>query len=179
MFDPQVTILGNVVADPRLNFTADGHAVASFRLAATPRRFDRTAGQWRDGETLFASVTCWRGLAENVAASLKRGQSVIVIGRLATRWYDAKDGSRREGVEIDALAVGPDLSRAVAVVKRAERAGVAHWPSPGNGSDRSDTELDRSDIEPDRSDIESAGSGAESAIASALEDDMTELATPA
>ncbi|MCL6537983.1 MAG: single-stranded DNA-binding protein [Acidothermus sp.] len=126
MFDPQVTLVGNLVADPRLNFTAEGHAVASFRIAATPRRFDRQTEQWRDGDTVFASVRCWRTLAENVAASLRRGQSVVVIGRLTTRWYETKDGHRREGVEIEAAAVGPDLSRAVAVVKRAERgAGLA------------------------------------------------------
>jgi single-strand DNA-binding protein len=121
MFDTQVTVVGNLVAEPRLAFTKDGQAVASFRLASTPRRFDRTAGEWKDGDTLYTSVTCWRALAENVSASLKKGASVIVLGRLSVRPYETRDGAQRQSVDIDAIAVGPDLGRAIALVKRAER----------------------------------------------------------
>jgi len=121
MFDTHVTVVGNVVAEPRLAHTKDGHAVASFRLASTPRRLDRATGEWRDGETLFTGVTCWRALAENVVISLKKGSSVIVMGKLSIRPYETKDGDKRQSVDIDALAVGPDLGRAVAVIKRTER----------------------------------------------------------
>jgi single-strand DNA-binding protein len=121
MFDTQVTVVGNLVAEPRLAFTKDGQAVASFRLASTPRRFDRTAGEWKDGDTLYTSVTCWRALAENVSASLKKGASVIVLGRLSVRPYETRDGAQRQSVDIDAIAIGPDLGRAIALVKRAER----------------------------------------------------------
>jgi single-strand DNA-binding protein len=131
MFDTQVTVVGNLVAEPRLAFTKDGQAVASFRIASTPRRFDRTAGEWKDGDTLFTSVTCWRALAENVSASLKKGASVIVLGRLSVRPYETRDGDKRVSVDIDAVAIGPDLGRAIALVKRAER-GV---PAPGVASD--------------------------------------------
>jgi single-strand DNA-binding protein len=131
MFDTQVTVVGNLVAEPRLAFTKDGQAVASFRLASTPRRFDRTSGEWKDGDTLFTSVTCWRALAENVSASLKKGASVIVLGRLSVRPYETRDGDKRQSVDIDAIAIGPDLGRAIALVKRAER-GV---PAPGVASD--------------------------------------------
>jgi single-strand DNA-binding protein len=131
MFDTQVTVVGNLVAEPRLAFTKDGQAVASFRLASTPRRFDRTAGEWKDGDTLFTSVTCWRALAENVSASLKKGASVIVLGRLSVRPYETRDGDKRVSVDIDAVAIGPDLGRAIALVKRAER-GI---PAPGVASD--------------------------------------------
>jgi single-strand DNA-binding protein len=131
MFDTQVTVVGNLVAEPRLAFTKDGQAVASFRLASTPRRFDRTAGEWKDGDTLFTSVTCWRALAENVSASLKKGASVIVLGRLSVRPYETRDGDKRQSVDIDAIAIGPDLGRAIALVKRAER-GV---PAPGVAGD--------------------------------------------
>jgi single-strand DNA-binding protein len=122
MFDTQVTVVGNLVAEPRLAFTNDGQAVASFRLASTPRRFDRATGEWKDGDTLFTSVTCWRALAENVSASLKKGSSVIVLGRLSVRPYETKDGDKRQSVDIDAIAVGPDLGRAITLIKRAERA---------------------------------------------------------
>jgi single-strand DNA-binding protein len=125
MFDTHVTVVGNLVAEPRLAFTKDGQAVTSFRLAATPRRFDRAAGEWRDGETLFTNVTCWRALAENVAASLKKGSAAIVMGRLSVRPYETRDGAQRQSVEIDALAVGSELGRAITIVKRAERGVVA------------------------------------------------------
>ena len=125
MFDTHVTVVGNLVAEPRLAFTKDGQAVTSFRLAATPRRFDRVAGEWRDGETLFTNVTCWRALAENVAASLKKGSAAIVMGRLSVRPYETRDGAQRQSVEIDALAVGSELGRAITIVKRAERGVVA------------------------------------------------------
>jgi single-strand DNA-binding protein len=121
MFDTHVTVVGNLVAEPRLSFTKDGQAVASFRLASTPRRFDRNAGEWRDGDTLFTSVTCWRALAENVSASLKKGCSVIVLGRLSVRPYETKEGDKRQSVEIDAIAVGTDLGRVITVIKRVER----------------------------------------------------------
>jgi single-strand DNA-binding protein len=134
MFDTQVTVVGNLVADPRLNFTKDGQPVASFRVASTPRRLDRSTGEWRDGDTLYASVTCWRGLAENVAASLKKGQAAIVIGRLSVRPYETKEGEKRQSVDIDALAVGPDLGRVITVVKRAER-GVLAPATGGPGTD--------------------------------------------
>lgn len=122
MLDSLITLVGNLVADPRLNHTKDGHAVASFRIASTPRRFDRAAGEWRDGETWFVNVTCWRGLAENAAATLRRGHSVVVHGRLAVKTYETREGERRESLEIDAMAVGPDLARAVAEVRRPQRA---------------------------------------------------------
>lgn len=182
MFDTQVTVVGNLVADPRLNFTGDGQPVASFRIASTPRRFDRVSNEWRDGDTLYASVTCWRGLAENAAASLKKGQSAIVIGRLSVRHYETKDGEKRQSVEIDAMAVGPDLSRVITVVKRAERGtapaptspsdqvAIAHglsWESiaprePGEGvdpDDDADTERDvAADVDPDISrDVDADG----------------------
>lgn len=121
MFDTHVTVVGNLVAEPRLSHTKDGQAVASFRLASTPRRFDRGTGEWRDGDTLFTSVTCWRALAENVSASLKKGCSVIVLGRLSVRPYETKEGEKRQSVEIDAIAVGTDLGRVITVIKRVER----------------------------------------------------------
>ncbi len=121
MFDTQVTVVGNLVADPRITYLNDGQPVASFRLASTPRRFDRATGEWKDGDTLFTSVTCWRALAENVHLSLRKGNSVIVIGRLSVRPYETRDGDKRQSVDIDAMAVGPELGRATTIIKRVER----------------------------------------------------------
>ena len=82
MNDVQMTIVGNVVDTPKLRRTKSGHYVANFRVASTPRRFDRETNAWTDGETLFVTVTCWRAMGENVAQSLRKGQPVIVHGPL-------------------------------------------------------------------------------------------------
>jgi single-strand DNA-binding protein len=129
VFDQHITIVGNLVAEPRISYVRDGVPVASFRIASNRRRFDRSTGEWRDGDTLYATVTCWRGLAENVAASLRKGQSVIVTGRLSVRDYETKDGDKRQSVEIDAVAVGADLSRVVVFTKRTERTQLSERPS--------------------------------------------------
>jgi single-strand DNA-binding protein len=78
MNDTYMTIVGNVVDDPRQRNTNAGHAVTNFRVASTSRRFDRESGQYVDNSTLFVNVTCWRALAENAGISLKKGQPVIV-----------------------------------------------------------------------------------------------------
>ena len=135
MFDTQVTVVGNLVAEPRLTYTKDGQPIASFRLASTPRRFDRATGEWKDGDTLFTGVTCWRALAENVFQSLKKGNSVIVIGRLSVRPYETKDGDKRQSVDIDAMAVGPDLGRVTTIIKRAERTSTQAAESEARNGD--------------------------------------------
>ena len=162
MFDTQVTVVGNLVAEPRISYLKDGQPVASFRLASTPRRFDRSTSEWKDGDTLFTSVTCWRALAENVFQSLKKGNSVIVIGRLSVRPYETKDGDKRQSVDIDAMAVGPDLGRATTIIKRAERTAQSTQDASGaeppvqNGEEpvssadgRDDDEGDNEIAEPD------------------------------
>lgn len=148
MIDTQITLVGNVVADPRLNLTKEGRPFTTFRVASTPRRFDRGTGEWRDGDTLFAGVTCWRGLAENTATCLKKGQAVIVVGRLSVRPYETRDGEKRQSVDIDALAIGPDLGRAVAIVRRAERTlSVAPHENPDLTDADSPTGVDALDLD--------------------------------
>jgi single-strand DNA-binding protein len=96
-----VTLVGNLVDDPELRFTPSGAAVANFRIASTPRTYDRQSGEWKDGESLFLSCSVWRQAAENVAESLQRGMRVIVQGRLKSRSYDDRDGNKRTVFEID------------------------------------------------------------------------------
>jgi single-strand DNA-binding protein len=105
-----VTVAGNVAAEPRERFTASGSRVASFRLAATERRFDKAIGEWRDGDTVFYTVTCWRGMAENVAQSVQKGQPMIVHGRLRVSTYEDKEGVTRTTIEVEARALGHDLT---------------------------------------------------------------------
>lgn len=118
MNETVLTVVGNVASDPTLRATSSGVKVASFRLASTERRYDKGLNSWRDGETLFWSVSCWRALGENVAESLEKGQPVIVHGRLRERVYEV-EGQRRTSLDIDAVIVGHDLARGVARFRKA------------------------------------------------------------
>ncbi len=118
-----ITIIGNLVDDPDLRFTPSGAAVANFRIASTPRTFDRQTSEWKDGETLFMTCAVWRQAAENVAESLQRGMRVIVSGRLKARSFETREGEKRTVFEIDVDEVGPSLRSATAKVTRASRSG--------------------------------------------------------
>ena len=112
--DTPITIAGNLVDDPQLRFTASGQAVASFRVASTPRYRDNAAGEWKDGDALFLTCNIWRQAAENTAESLQREMRVIVTGRLRQRSYETREGERRTVYEIEADDIGPSLRYATA-----------------------------------------------------------------
>jgi single-strand DNA-binding protein len=119
--DTLITIVGNLVADPELRYTPQGHAVANFRVASTPRFLDKATNVWKDGDGLFLSCTVWRQPAENVAESLQRGMRVIVQGRLRQRSYETKEGEKRTVYEVEVDEVGPSLRNASAKVTKTER----------------------------------------------------------
>ena len=121
--DTVITVIGNLTADPELRWTQSGAAVADFTVASTPRTYDRNAGEWRDGDTLFMRCSVWRETAENVAESLRKGMRVIVQGRLTQRSYDTQQGERRTVVELQVDEVGPSLRRARAQVTRTAPSG--------------------------------------------------------
>ena len=118
-----ITVVGNLVDDPELRFTPSGAAVANFRIASTPRTFDRQTNEWKDGEALFLSCSVWRQAAENVAESLQRGMRVVVQGRLKSRSYEDREGQKRTVFEIEVEEVGPSLKYATAKVSRTTRQG--------------------------------------------------------
>jgi single-strand DNA-binding protein len=120
--DNQVTIVGNLTDDPELRFTPQGVAVANFRVAVSPRIKDAN-GQWKDGDTSFFRINCWRQLAENVAETLTRGSRTIVIGRLKQRSWETQEGEKRTVIEIEADEIGPSLKWATAKVERTSRGG--------------------------------------------------------
>src|SRR5947199_7024489 len=105
--DTQITIVGNLVGDPELRYTPTGQAVATFRVASTPRFRDNTTGEWKDGDSLFLSCNVWRQAAENVAESLQRGMRVIVSGRLRQRSYETREGEKRTVIELEVDEIGP------------------------------------------------------------------------
>lgn len=120
MNETMVTVVGNLVDDPRLRTLDSGLEVAGFRVASTSRRWDRDTEQYVDSAQLFLSVSCWRALAGNVSQSLRKGDPVVLTGKLSTRTYE-KDGQHRTAIELEAYAVGPDLGRGTAVFRRSAR----------------------------------------------------------
>ena len=118
-----ITVVGNLVDDPELRFTPSGAAVANFRIASTPRTFDRQTNEWKDGDALFLSCSVWRQAAENVAESLVKGMRVVVNGRLKSRQYETREGEKRTVFEIEVEEVGPSLKYATAKVTRTTRQG--------------------------------------------------------
>ena len=131
--DTQITIVGNLVGDPELRYTQTGQAVATFRVASTPRFRDNTTGEWKDGDSLFLSCNVWRQAAENAAESLQRGTRVIVSGRLRQRSYETREGEKRTVYEIEVDDVGPSLRNASAKVTKSSRSGGGYGGQGGPG----------------------------------------------
>lgn len=121
--ETQITVVGNLTADPELRFTNNGVPFASFTVASTPRTFDRQSNEWKDGDALFLRATVWREFAEHVANSLTKGMRVIVRGNLRQRSYQDKDGNNRTSFELDVDEVGPSLRYATAQVTRSQSRG--------------------------------------------------------
>jgi len=124
MNDITMTVVGNVVRDVELRFTTAGDPVASFRIASSTRRFDRASERWVDSDTHYFTVTCWRSMAHNVVQSLSKGMPVVVTGRLRSREVERPCGEQAHIVrfhDIEAIAVGPDLSRGIATFTRVKR----------------------------------------------------------
>jgi single-strand DNA-binding protein len=116
MPDTFVSLAGNLTDDPEVRFTPTGTQVGSFRLAVTPRV--REGEGWKNGDTSYFTVTCWRDLASHAADSLSKGDRALVIGRLKTRAWETPEGERHSVVEIEAEEVGPSLRWAVATPQR-------------------------------------------------------------
>jgi single-strand DNA-binding protein len=119
--DAYVFLAGYVATEPMFKKVAGGVSFVRLRIAYSARRLNRDTGEWADGPTSFVSVQCWRGLADNVAMCLRKGEPVLVRGRLQVRRYETADGSPRIAVEVDATAVGHDLTRGVAHFSRTRR----------------------------------------------------------
>ncbi|QFG10315.1 ssDNA binding protein [Mycobacterium phage DyoEdafos] len=116
MPNAEIQIQGNLTADPELRFLDSGVATAQFSVASTPRI--KRGDEWVDGETVFLRTTVWRELAEGAADALKKGDSVVVIGKLKQRSFeDKKTGEKRTVFEIDGEFVGKSVR------KRRERNG--------------------------------------------------------
>lgn len=105
-----VTVVGNLVADPVRREIVPGKFSVTMRIACTERRWSAEDRQYVDGRTSFYNITCWDHLAENAAESLRRGERVVVHGRLSVREYTDSQDRPRTAVDIDARAIGHDLT---------------------------------------------------------------------
>ncbi len=139
MYETHVSVVGNLVADPVMRETERGRKVANFRVAVTERRWNAEEKTHVDGRTSFFSVSCWGYLATNVSECLQKGDRVVVSGRLSVREYQVDDTHTRNSVDIEATAVGHDLtfgtSRFVRVI-RSPRSGPA--PEDADTADSGD-----------------------------------------
>ena len=128
MNETLVTLVGNVATNVEFRETVTG-GVARFRFAVTARRWDRERAVWTDGATSFYTVSAWRSLGANLAASVSVGEPLVVHGRLRVR-EEEHDGRRKTFVDVDALAVGHDLTRGTAAFRRAVRQGTDTAAAP-------------------------------------------------
>ncbi|WP_353814276.1 single-stranded DNA-binding protein [Agromyces sp. SYSU T00266] len=137
-----VTITGVIGSDPRHTVTATDLPITSFRLASTRRFFDRASGAWTDGETNWYTVSSFRQLALNTARSLRKGERVVVHGRLRVRAWETGERSGT-AIEIDADAIGHDLSWGVAVYSKTSAARLVdpavEAEEPGAGAEAEET----------------------------------------
>ena len=131
--ETQITVVGKTVGPAELRFTPSGAAVATFTVASTPRTYDKSAQQWKDGETLFLRCQAWRDTAENIGETLtEKGMRVIVQGRLVQRSYETREGEKRTVVEMQVDEIGPSLRYATAKVTRTQRGGGGGGGGGGN-----------------------------------------------
>lgn len=134
--ETMVTLQGHVGADVQLR-TAGDTCVANIRVACTPRRYQRRTDEWVDGPTQWYTVNAWRALGQHCASSLRRGDPVIVHGRLDARTYVNKHHVEVTAFEVEAVMVGHDLTQGVSRFTRTPRApgGDGAAPAPGDGGD--------------------------------------------
>lgn len=116
-----VTVIGNLVANPRLKELGSGSAVANFTIASTPRVYDETTQQWKDGEAVFLRASAWNDTARHASASLTRGSRVIAVGRIKSRTFQGKDGQTRTVKELVVEDVAVSLRYQAATLDRGQR----------------------------------------------------------
>ena len=124
----QITVRGYVATDPESRSLPDGTVVVTFRLASTPRWFDQQSSAWRDGHTNWFSVQAFRALGLNALASIKKGQPVVVVGKLKVRSWEGEHG-RSTAVDVDAVSIGHDLALGTACFQRTVTASTAAEPN--------------------------------------------------
>lgn len=122
------TVTGNLTAEPELRYTQTGKPVANFTVAHTPRKYDKQAGQWVDGDPTFIRCNLWGNPAEHIAA-LPKGCRVVVVGDLQQRSYETREGEKRTTFELQVDEVA--VSARFGTVTPPVRAASGSKPQPG------------------------------------------------
>jgi single-strand DNA-binding protein len=126
---PKLTVDGRLAAEPELRFGQSGTAVAKLRVVAADRRRDDQTGEWSDGDTLWLDVTCFGKLAENTVESVKKGDLVLIFGKLKTdEWNDKDTGQKRSKITMIADSVAVSLQ--FRVLPHAGEVHAARAPAP-------------------------------------------------
>lgn len=112
-----ITIVGNVTADPDYRFTTSGSAVVNFSVAVNGRK-KNAQGEYEDTLDGFFRCTAWKDMADNIAASIRKGARVVVVGKLQERKWVQDDGTKRSAIEIQVSEIGPSLRWATADIAR-------------------------------------------------------------
>lgn len=106
----QVTVIGNLTAEPEIKTTKTGSSVLKVGVAVN-RRWKNKQDEWEE-EVSFFDVNAWGELADNVAASLSKGSKVIITGRLEQQSWDNKEGQKQSKVVLVADDIGVSLRKA-------------------------------------------------------------------
>jgi len=122
MNECSVVLMGNAVSEVHRHTTSNGDVMARFRMVVHERRYDRTLERYVGGESSYFNVVAWRHTAENVLASVNRGDPVIVSGRLRIREWTSDTGQLKVSSEVSVQAIGHDLSRGRTAFSRLPRA---------------------------------------------------------
>ncbi|GGV06021.1 single-stranded DNA-binding protein [Streptomyces filipinensis] len=140
-----ITLVGNLTDEPELKFTEGGAALAKFTIAVTPRSFDRTSNQWKDGTTAFYRCAAWRALAEHVAESLRKGSRVVAAGRMRQHDWTNDQGEKRSmlAVEVDDIGASVRFTTVQINGKRGPQNGPGGddtWAAANNSAAGTDAE---------------------------------------
>lgn len=121
MNDITITTAGRASADPELKYTQSGKAVCTVRLAIQHRK--KVGDTWENAATTWLDCQAWDALAENMAASIKKGDRVIVTGRLSTEEWTGKDGDKRTTQRVAVDDIGLSVRFGTVTAQQSQRSG--------------------------------------------------------
>jgi single-strand DNA-binding protein len=147
MFNQALLIVsGNVVSEPYIETVGNNRVPKlTLRIAWSTRKLDTATGEWSDANTSYAKVICWRKLAENLSMCLHKGDSIFLRGKLEVRNFVGRDGQPKTAVEVEAITLGPDLTRGVARFQRFKPDKPAELGDGANGEDYDGAGVDGDD----------------------------------
>jgi single-strand DNA-binding protein len=124
----EITIVGNVTADPVLRKSGSGRGVIRFDVAINRQRFNRETNTYDDLPPVFHRVVAFGPVAQNAAETLRKGLEVVVVGQMADDSYETEAGEKRRQVVLEAQVIAVSLRFAKANVMRVQREQPAPEP---------------------------------------------------